>query len=44
MIPGFQSEQAVPIARAFDEEGVDYLFIGKSVDIVSNKEKSKRRK
>jgi hypothetical protein len=31
---GFQSEQAVQIARAFDEEKVDYLFIGKSAAIL----------
>jgi hypothetical protein len=28
--PQFQPAQAVKIARAFDREGVDYLFIGKS--------------
>ena len=31
---GFQSEQAVELARAFEEEGVDYLFIGKSAAIL----------
>jgi hypothetical protein len=31
---GFQSEQAVQLARAFDEEGVDYLFIGKGAAIL----------
>ncbi len=32
--PGFQSEQAVQLARAFQEEGVDYLFIGKGAAIL----------
>ena len=32
--PGFQSEQAVELARAFDQEGVDYLFIGKGAAIL----------
>ncbi|MBI2949193.1 MAG: hypothetical protein HYY23_16250 [Verrucomicrobia bacterium] len=32
--PGFQSEQAVQLARAFEEEGVDYLFIGKGAAIL----------
>jgi len=31
---GFQSEQAVQLARAFDEEKVDYLFIGKGAAIL----------
>jgi hypothetical protein len=31
---GFQSIQAVQLARAFDEEDVDYLFIGKSAAIL----------
>jgi len=30
----FQPGQAVDIARAFNEEGVDYLFIGKSAAIL----------
>ncbi len=30
----FQPSQAVDIARAFDEAGVDYLFIGKSAAIL----------
>lgn len=30
----FQPEQAAEIARAFDAEGVDYLFIGKSAAIL----------
>jgi hypothetical protein len=32
--PQFQPAQAVEIARAFDAEGVDYLFIGKSAAIL----------
>ena len=32
--PGFQSEQAVQLARAFAEEAVDYLFIGKGAAIL----------
>ncbi len=32
--PGFQSVQAVQLARAFEEEKVDYLFIGKSAAIL----------
>jgi hypothetical protein len=31
---GFQPVQAVELARAFEEEGVDYLFIGKSAAIL----------
>ena len=31
---GFQTLQAVQLARAFEEEGVDYLFIGKSAAIL----------
>ena len=31
---GFQSEQAVQLARAFEEEAVDYLFIGKGAAIL----------
>jgi hypothetical protein len=32
--PQFHPAQAVEIARAFDREGVDYLFIGKSAAIL----------
>ena len=31
---GFQTVQAVQLSRAFDEEGVDYLFIGKGAAIL----------
>jgi hypothetical protein len=30
----FQPSQAIALARAFDEEGVDYLFIGKSAAVL----------
>lgn len=33
-LPGFRLEQAVALARAFDAEGVDYLFIGKGAAIL----------
>ena len=32
--PQFQPAQAVEIARAFEQQGVDYLFIGKSAAIL----------
>jgi hypothetical protein len=32
--PGFQSEQAVLLARAFEQEGVDYVFIGKGAAVL----------
>ena len=32
--PQFQPAQAVEIARAFEQAGVDYLFIGKSAAIL----------
>ena len=32
--PVFRLEQAVELARAFEEEGVDYLFIGKGAAIL----------
>lgn len=34
MPPGFQTFQAVQLARAFEEEKVEYLFIGKSAAIL----------